>query len=354
MKTPIYIIGAFGYTTGHLDGQTMESRSLRTLLEMHGILDYTYFDTEQLHFNKSSFLKMFGGLFKTERLFYLGAQANLKYIFPFLWIIAKLRGIEFHYFVVGGWIAEFLKDKPLHRWMLRRINGMYTETWSIANKLTKFYGYKHVDCFPNFRIYNFEPDIKLYEGDPLRLVYMARIVASKGYMRVLDLARYLKDKYGEDKVVIDFFGPIFPDDKDIFINGVKEFSFVSYKGVLQPEVINETLANYDAMLFPTNYPGEGLPGTIVDSYISGIPVIASDWRYNAELIDHGKTGFIFDLNNINEFYESVELIMKDRHLLYNLKLQAHAKRIDFDYKTAWNVIEKHAGIQPVKVVANQS
>lgn len=347
-KSPIHIIGAFGYITGHLDGQTMESRSLRTLLEMHGINDYTYFDTEQLHFNKMSFFKMFGGLFKTERLFYLGAQANLKYIFPFLWLIAKLRGIEFHYFVVGGWIAEYLKNKPMHRWMLRRINGMYCEIWSISNKLTKFYGYKHVDCFPNFRIYSFKPEIKFYDGEPLRLVYMARIVASKGYKRVFDLAEYIQQKYGDDKVVIDFYGPIFPDDKEPFFEGVARFGFVKYKGVLQPEVINETLAGYDAMLFPTNYPGEGLPGTIVDSYISGIPVIASDWRYNAELIEHGKTGFVFDLNKPSQFYEAVELIMNDRNLLFQMKQQAHAKRVDFDYTTAWNVIERHVGIKARK------
>ncbi len=343
-KSELLIIGNFGYVTGHLDGQTMESRSLRTLLEMKGIDDYTFFDTEQIHHNKRSVLKMFAGVFKTKQLFYLGAQGSLKYLFPILWLLTKIKGIPFHYFVVGGWIAEFIKDKPLHRWLLKRINGMYCETWSIANKLKDWYRFQHVDCFPNFRIYSFEPTITFYDGKPLRLVFMARIVASKGYGRVFDLAAMIKEKYGNGAVSIDFYGPLYPGDESKFMEGVNRFDFINYKGVLQPDHINETLAKYDAMVFPTSYPGEGLPGTIVDSYISGIPVIASDWRYNSELVIHGKTGFIFDLSKPDQFFNAVELILHDRNLLFSLKQQAYAKSKDFDYNTAWQVIEKQTGI----------
>ena len=33
---------------------------------------------------------------------------------------------------------------------------------------------------------------------------------------------------------------------------------------------------------------------MIDAFSAGLPVIATDWHYNAELIDHGKTGFIYD------------------------------------------------------------
>ena len=39
--------------------------------------------------------------------------------------------------------------------------------------------------------------------------------------------------------------------------------------------------------------GEGFAGTIIDAYSAGIPVIASDWKYNTELVLDGKTGLIF-------------------------------------------------------------
>ena len=50
------------------------------------------------------------------------------------------------------------------------------------------------------------------------------------------------------------------------------------------------------MIFPTYYVGEGFPGTIIDAFSSGIPDIATDWRYNSEIVQNGKTGYIYKLN----------------------------------------------------------
>lgn len=343
-KNSVYILGNFGYVTGHLDGQTMESRSLLQLLTMNGVTDVDYFDTEELHHNKKSVFTLFSKLFKTKTLFYLGAQGSLKYLFPILWAICKLSRIDFHYFVVGGWIAEFLKPMPLHRFMLRRIKYMYCETKSIAQKLKDWYSFDHAVWFPNFRIYDFEPEITYHE-DTLRLVFMSRIVKHKGYHRVFDLARHLEQS-GIQDVVIDFYGPLYDSDQEAFFEGVSQFDFVTYKGVLQPTDINATLATYDAMLFPTSYPGEGLPGTILDSYISGIPVIASDWRYNSELIDHGESGFIYDLQKPDEFYEAVLTLYNNRKQLCNMKRHAHLKSKAFNADTVWEIINKRVAINP--------
>jgi len=343
-RSEVYILGNFGYVTNQLDGQTMESRSMLELLQMKNVRLVDYFDTENLHHKPASQLIMFWGLFKTKRLFYLGCQNNVKYLFPVLWILAKISRIEFHYFVVGGWIAEFIKKLPVHRFMLRRINGMYCETESIVRKLSDWYGYKHAYWFPNFRIYDFEPEIRFRTEDPLRLVSMSRVTKSKGYEIVFRMAEYIDKILPINSIIIDFYGPIFERDKVDFFEHLSRFGFIKYKGILEPEDINITLATYDAMLFPTNYPGEGFPGTILDSYISGIPVVASDWKYNAELIIHGQTGFIFDLNQEEEFYKYVLKLYYDRDLLYKLKLNAYKKSKDFDHNTIWGIIVMRTGL----------
>ena len=46
------------------------------------------------------------------------------------------------------------------------------------------------------------------------------------------------------------------------------------------------------MLFPTYWHGEGFPGVIVDAYVAGLPVIASDWNFNEEFIEDGVTGVV--------------------------------------------------------------
>ena len=63
----------------------------------------------------------------------------------------------------------------------------------------------------------------------------------------------------------------------------------------------EVLKNYFALLFPTYYEGEGFAGTILDSLSAGVPIIASDWKYNAEIIKNGETGYLFPVQNLVEF-----------------------------------------------------
>ena len=52
------------------------------------------------------------------------------------------------------------------------------------------------------------------------------------------------------------------------------------------------MKDYFALLFPTRYEGEGFAGTLIDAYAAGVPVVASDWKYNGEIVETGKTGVL--------------------------------------------------------------
>mgnify|MGYP002239410386 CR=1 FL=1 len=60
---------------------------------------------------------------------------------------------------------------------------------------------------------------------------------------------------------------------------------------MKEETGYRTLCRYDIMLFPTYWYGEGFPGIVMDAYIAGLPLIASDWNINTEVITE-KTGII--------------------------------------------------------------
>ena len=59
------------------------------------------------------------------------------------------------------------------------------------------------------------------------------------------------------------------------------------------------------MLFPTFYKGEGTPHTIIESFGAALPVIASDWAYNSEIITNKKTGLIFSLEKENDLINKI-------------------------------------------------
>ncbi len=79
-----------------------------------------------------------------------------------------------------------------------------------------------------------------------------------------------------EQVIIDIYGPIYNEYLTEFEEECQNSSEnLNYKGVLQPDEIYQVLSEYDLMLFPTQYYTEGFPGSILDAYISGLPVIAS-------------------------------------------------------------------------------
>ena len=323
----ILVLGYFGLNTNQLDGQTVKTRDLyRLVCESFDCVNY--YDTEDFKYSKLSIFKMFWKVVTSRTIVYLPAHNNLKYIFPLVFILSKVFATKIHYFVVGGWLREFLQHLPIHRFMLKHIEGIHAETIKLKDELEGYYDFKNVDVFPNFRFFKFNPSRESTEK--LRLVFMARVNRMKGLDWIFDLAEYILLNDLSSKVSITFYGPINEGDRGYFETELSKYDFAEYKGVLQPSEIYETLNNYDVMLLPTHYYTEGLPGSVVDSYISGIPVIVTDWKHAKEFVDDGKSGFIVPFDNGEmDLIKCVNTLIEDRELLSDLQMGALAKRMGF-------------------------
>ena len=324
------MLGYFGYRTDQLDGQTVKTRDmLRLLREQKGERYVSYFDTEDLRYGQSrAIMRMLRMLWSCNVLVYLPAHNNLRKFFPALFLLSLIRCFSIHYFVVGGWLREFLSRLPVHRSMLAHVAGIHVETRRLKEELEKYYNYKNVDLFPNFRFFDFSPSN--VEHEKLRLVFMARVNRMKGLDWIFSLADYIKKKSLDDKISITFYGPLNNEDCDYFLGNVKRFSFVEYCGELKPQDIHKTLSDYDVMLLPTHYYTEGLQGSVVDAYISGIPVIVTEWKHAHEFVDDGITGYIIPFcDGCSHLIDKVMNLEADRSLLRLLKDNALCKRQDF-------------------------
>lgn len=332
------VLGYFGYPTNKLDGQTVKTRNVyKILCSKMSNSDINYFDTEDLKYSKKSIWVMLVRLWNCKQLIYLPANNNLKYIFPIIYILSVMRGFEIIYIVIGGWLVDFLKDKWLHRKLLSKIKIICPENELVRKNLQINYNIRNVTIFPNFRIQNYKPIVKA-SNNSLRLVFMSRVTKSKGIDIVFKIADYIKLNYKSTDIIIDFYGPINQEDKSDFELNVNKYSFVSYSGVIQPNNIYKTLSKYDLMIFPTSYKGEGFPGAIIDAYISGIPVLASDWKYNSECIDNGITGYICDLKDIEQFCKVIDDLFINREKLLLLKYNALKKSMEYSPDKAWEII----------------
>lgn len=337
----ILVLGYFGFRTNQLDGQTVKTRDVYQLLlnkvgKEHNV---NYFDTQDFQYAKISLIRMLKNIIMSNKVIYLPAHNNLKYIFPVVYLLSKIFRIRILYLVIGGWLSEFISKLPVHQFMLKRIEGIFTETTLLKGELESKYKFNNVQQLCNFRFVNVSP-ILHHNAGMLKLVFMARINKMKGLDTIFSLAEYVRKT--QINVLIDFYGPILEEDKDYFYTNLEKYDNLVYKGVLEPYCIHQVLQQYDAMLLPTHYYTEGLPGSVVDAYMSGLPVVVSNWKHATEFVDNESTGFIVPFENgEKELFQSVEKFYYNEQLLEKMKKNALVKAKMFTADYAWSILNKY-------------
>jgi glycosyltransferase involved in cell wall biosynthesis len=113
----------------------------------------------------------------------------------------------------------------------------------------------------------------------LRLVFLARIAPMKNLLGALEIVSRISDV----QLTFDIYG--IPQDAAYWARCQAKVAelpsniSVRYRGPLRPEQVEETLAEYDAFLFPTL--GENYGHVIREALSAGLPVLISDrtpWR----------------------------------------------------------------------------
>jgi glycosyltransferase involved in cell wall biosynthesis len=335
----VLILGNFGYSNNQIDGQTIKTRNIYQLFKNKLSDDVSFIDLSEGKGNKLLFFKVLYQLIKCNSLIYLPGRNNLKFIFPLIFLLSLIFKFKLNYFVIGGWLPEFLRRNNLHAFLLKRINSVFIETDNMNQKLLDWFDFNNIIIIPNFRLHNF-PKIINNHGEYLKLVFLSRIILEKGIDLIFDFVKYAKTEKPDFKFQLDFYGQINPTLSNYFLSEIEQYLNVNYKGVAEPHQVHEILNKYYVLLLPTRYVGEGFPGAILDAYISSIPVIASNWKDIPSFIEEGKTGLTFDLNNANNFYNNILKLGEDRQLLESMKVSAYEKSIEYSSDKCWQIIEK--------------
>ena len=99
-------------------------------------------------------------------------------------------------------------------------------------------------------------------------------------------------------MILYIYGPVEESYRKAFSEILDRFQeCVFYKGCVPFDQSVHVLKNSFMLLFPSVYQGEGMPGTIIDAFSAGIPVIASNWHFNERLVREGVTGYCYDWRN---------------------------------------------------------
>lgn len=344
----ILVIGAFGYLNNKMDGQTIKTREIYKMLCEHYLGKVYQFDTLKVKQSKNFFLlfDLFWKLLHSDTIIIAPASHSMSTLYPWLYYLSFILRFKIILICVGGWQVEFFlgghgyTPHPKELKISRKIKAFLPEMKNVNDYLINKLNFNNTEVFPNFRyVADFKPSIQ--ESYPFKVVFMARVHIMKGYDTIFAFSEYVKKHHLD--IIIDFYGQIEPVNKKDFLDKLNNHSdIVKYHGALKPENIHTTLSSYDVLVLPTKYYTEGFPGSILDAYISGIPVIATEWKHSHEFIEHGKTGFIVPFGDCQkQFNQRIIELYEDPDLLRMMKNFAKEKSKEYSSDTAWKIISKY-------------
>lgn len=335
----ILVFGYFGYVTNQLDGQTIKTRALYELLrEKCPDAEVEVLDSQELQFRPiKTILKLLKAPFGKDTVFYLPGQNNLSRFFPTLYRLCKLAKSRIVYPVVGGWLPDFVADKPQLKNKLKNIDGVLVESQRMVNQLQDL-GFANVEILENFRQTEFKPEFSA--SSKLRFVFMARLCREKGCNLILEAVDKL-NKFNPSAFTVDFYGPKIDDFAEEFLGKISKMPNVEYHGTVAPHRVFETLNQYDCLLLPTYYEGEGFPGSIVDSFFAGIPAIVSDWKDLGGFIEDGETGFVIPPKDADALTRAMGDLIDNPGQLEPMKRAAYSRSKHYTASAAWEIIKKY-------------
>lgn len=251
--------------------------------------------------------------------FIISASGASRFLINFFYFSHIQRNAYF--WVVGGNLPSAIKKGKYNISALNNLVYIIVQGKSMVIDLQQL-GVKNAIYVPNSKpiIYCIETSTHK-QDEPYRFVFLSRVHPSKGIREIAEASELL-NKYGyKNKYFVDFYGTIDSTYSSSFDSLLKSNSSLRYKGYLDLTSSQgyKSLSKYDVMLFPTYWNGEGFPGVVLDANIAGLPVIASNWNLNTEVIKNGKTGIIIPPMDSNSLFKTMKDVIIGNINLSNMK-----------------------------------
>ena len=318
----VSIIGLFCMGKTIADGQSIKTRIVACEIEKNfGEQQVNLIDTYEW---KKNPLKLFWNCIKavqiSDNVVFLTDAGGIK-VFPWLLNLANIfKKRTIHYVVIGGWLIHFVQNHKFLMYCLKKLNGIFVETKVMKKELEKL-GFKNVYLMPNFKDCILLNEQELPSAsEPYRFCMFSRMMKEKGVEDAVNAVQSINRSYGRTVCTLDLYGQIDPNQIEWFDRVQKTFSDdIHYYGIVPFDKSVDVLRDYYALLFPTHFYTEGIPGTIIDAYAAGLPVIASEWESVDDILEVGVTGLSYPFEKPECLEECLKIFIKTPEKVYEMK-----------------------------------
>lgn len=315
MSERIAIIGHFGGNQDFTDGQTVKTKILFAELSTKTNWDITRIDT----YWKSKkpaliILQTLKALLSKKKIIVLLSINGMKFFFPLLSFFARHWNSQIYHDVIGGNLDQHVSSNPKFVKYLNSFKVNWVETNLLKSNLEKA-GICNCVVIPNFKRLKINEELKETTNStcvPFRFCTFSRVMKEKGIEEAIKAIQEINESRGREICTLDIYGKIDSGYEQCFEKTIESAtSAIRYCGTVAYDDSVDTIKGYYALLFPTYWKGEGFPGTIVDAFSSGLPVIASDWNSNKEIVSSGVNGIVYPSSTIKTLKEGIEWMINN-------------------------------------------
>lgn len=220
-------------------------------------------------------------------------------------VLIHLRGSNFLNWINGSAAIT----RAFVKGVLRRTHGVIV----LGNNLR----YLFAGIYPPQRIYvvpngaDYALDFRSKSNQPLRLLYLANLQASKGIEDLLEAVRLLKEQ-GQGGFQLDVVGGWrSAETQSGCENLVRDHRLpVNFHPADAGEKKFRFLSEADVFIFPPRAP-EGHPWVVVEAMAAGLPIISTDQGAIVESVQDGRNGFIVPVRDPAAIAERLRLLIND-------------------------------------------
>ena len=336
----IGILGHFARNTNMCDGQTVKTRNFeKAFLSSH--FDVFTVDSYKWKKHPFSFLFRIIKLVRNSDTVIMLPDAGGIKIYPYLINFFSSNKRKKIYSVVGAWLPSYLEGNKRMKRQLKKFDYILVETQTMKTQLEK-QGFDNIVIVPNFKDITpitAEECINSFDC-PLRFCIFSRVTKQKGINDAIYACDRLNKEFGKNICSLDIYGPIEEEYRFEFTNLCKQYeSLVNYKGVADPSQSVDILKKYYMLLFPTLFYTEGIPGTIIDAFSAGVPVLASEWESFKDVLTE-KDSVTYRFNDVEDLYEKLKYSVENVDIINEKRIYCLQSAHKFSLKFASQTIQR--------------
>lgn len=206
-------------------------------------------------------------------------------------------------FLENNWVAWICR--VLYRYSVKNCYKVFFQNNNDRDMFLKFRMIKdNWDMLPgsgvNLELFSLS---QLPDGDEINFIFIGRVMKLKGIDEYLEAAKRTKEKYPSANFYIAGF----------IEEGEYKDKVVCYSDAVVPlgfvKDITGEIKKCHCTILPS-HGGEGVPNVLLESAAMGRICIGSKIPGTKDVIDDGKTGYLFEAGNVDSLVDAIEKVME--------------------------------------------